>query len=381
MNSASISNGSNGTTRRSTADGYQPTAAPQSTGQIGKAQYSEQSYSFRRATKKDAKLRMAIAGPSGSGKTYSLLKIATELGGPIAVVDTERGSAEKYADLFEFDTLPLSSFSPDLIPQLIEQAAREGYRVLIIDSLSHFWNGTDGELDQVERVKMRMRDNGWAAWREITPKHNRLIDAMLGAPIHVLVSMRVKTEWIVETDDKGKTKPRKVGLQPVMRDGIEYEFDVCGDIDQEHNFVITKSRCPELADQVFNKPGTAVAGMLKSWLSSPKTTAEQKRVAEKRIEDLRAPEAPVHQQPEPETPRKTPSSAVAFDPLNPRPFKNAEERASVFERLREKVGDVRYFAELDAHNVPNPAAFKSYSAQMAFYRTLATIALAEREAA
>jgi len=101
---------------------------------------------FRKATKRDARLRLAISGPSGSGKTYTLLKLATELGGPIALVDTERGSAEKYADLFEFDTLKLDSFSPDLMPTLIESAAAQGYKTLIIDSLSHFWTGTDGEI-------------------------------------------------------------------------------------------------------------------------------------------------------------------------------------------------------------------------------------------
>src|SRR3984893_11220392 len=152
---------------------------------------------FRRAVKRDTKVRLALTGPSGSGKTYTLLKIASELGGPIALVDTERGSAEKYADLFEFDTLPLESFSPDLVPRVIDTAVSHGYRVLIIDSLSHFWSGTDGELDQVEKVKRRLRDNGFAAWREITPKHNRMIDAMLSAPIHILVSMRVKTEWVL----------------------------------------------------------------------------------------------------------------------------------------------------------------------------------------
>jgi hypothetical protein len=222
---------------------------------------------FRRAVKRDAKVRLAITGPSGSGKTYTLLKLATELGGPIAVVDTERGSAEKYADLFEFDTLPLESFSPDLVPRLIEAAVKQGYRSLVIDSLSHFWSGTDGELDQVEKVKRRLRDNGFAAWREITPKHNRMIDAMLGAPLHILVSLRVKTEWVLETDERsGKTKPRKIGLAPVMRDGIEYEFDICGDIDQENTLVITKSRCPKLAGGVFPKPGKELADVLKEWL-------------------------------------------------------------------------------------------------------------------
>jgi energy-coupling factor transporter ATP-binding protein EcfA2 len=224
---------------------------------------------FRKAVKLDAKLRLAIIGPSGSGKTYTLLKIATGLGGRIAFADTERGSAEKYADLFDFDVLPLDRFDPRLVPELIKTAAAHGYKSLILDSLSHFYTGQDGELEQVDRVKMRLRDNGFAAWREITPLHNRMIDAMISAPIHVLVSMRVKTEWVVEKDDRtGKSTPRKVGLQPVMRDGIEYEFDVCGDMDQENTLVITKSRCPKLSGGVFQKPGAEVAEVLKAWLVS-----------------------------------------------------------------------------------------------------------------
>jgi len=238
---------------------------------------------FRKATKHNAKVRLAITRVSGSGKTYTLLKLATELGGPIAVVDTERGSAEKYADLFDFDTLTLESFSPDLVPQLIEAAVEQGYHSLIVDSLSHFWSGTDGELDQVEKVKRRLRDSGFAAWREITPKHNRMIDAMLGAPIHILVSMRAKTEWVLETEERtGKTKPRKIGLQPVMRDGIEYEFDVCGEMDQDNMLQVTKSRCTKLSGGLFPKPGKELADILKHWLGSadapeqrPKTASDE----------------------------------------------------------------------------------------------------------
>jgi hypothetical protein len=224
---------------------------------------------FRKAVKLDAKLRMALIGPSGSGKTYTLLKIATGLGGRIAFADTEHGSAEKYADLFDFDVLPLDRFDPRLVPELIKTAVGKGYQTLILDSLSHFYSGQDGELEQVDRVKMRLRDNGFAAWREITPLHNKMIDAMISAPIHILVSMRVKTEWVVEKDDRtGKSTPRKVGLQPVMRDGIEYEFDVCGDMDQENTLVITKSRCPRLSGAVLQKPGEEVADVLKEWLGA-----------------------------------------------------------------------------------------------------------------
>src|SRR5258708_5800500 len=102
---------------------------------------------FRKAIKHDAKLRLAISGPSGSGKTYTMLKIASELGGPVALVDTEHGSASKYADLFEFDVLELDSYDPGHLLKIIDRAAKAGFRVLCIDSLSHFWMGKDGELE------------------------------------------------------------------------------------------------------------------------------------------------------------------------------------------------------------------------------------------
>jgi AAA domain-containing protein len=288
---------------------------------------------FRKATKRDARLRLAIAGPSGSGKTFTLLKLATELGGPIALVDTERGSAEKYADLFEFDTLKLESFSPDLMPPLIESAAAQGYKTLIIDSLSHFWTGTDGELDQVEKVRMRLRDNGFAAWREITPKHNRMIDAMLSAPLHILVSMRVKTEWIVDKDERtGKSKPRKVGLQPVMRDGIEYEFDVCGEMDQENTLVITKSRCPKLAGGVFPKPGRELAEILREWLSGapPPEDAPERPGS--------APALPVE--------TKRPGIVNGSTGLHTVPPPIAEELAAIWKRMCSPRGVVKEFEEL-----------------------------------
>jgi len=109
--------------------------------------------------------------------------------------------------------------------------------------------------------------NSFGAWKQVTPLHNALIDKIISAPLHILVSMRAKTEWVIDRDEKtGKTTPRKVGLAPVMRDGIEYEFDVCGDMDQENTPIVTKSRCPKLAGGVFPKPGKDLAELLKEWL-------------------------------------------------------------------------------------------------------------------
>lgn len=228
-------------------------------------------FEFRKAVKYDAKLRLAVCGPSGSGKTYTLLQLATQLGGPVALIDTERGSASKYADIFEFDVLELESYDPQRLIEIIDRVAAKQYRVLCIDSLSHFWIGKDGELDKVDRAAHRMQTpNSFAAWKQVTPLHNALIDKIISAPLHILAGMRAKTEWILDRDERtGKTVPRKVGLAPVMRDGIEYEFDVCGDMDQENTLVITKSRCPQLAGGVFPKPGKELADVLKGWLGGP----------------------------------------------------------------------------------------------------------------
>jgi AAA domain len=191
---------------------------------------------------------------------------------------TPSGSARKYADLFEFDVLELDSYDPRKLVDMIDAAAGRGYQVLCIDSLSHFWMGKDGELDLVDRIARRAQSsNSFAAWKQVTPLHNELVDRIIGAPMHILVSLRAKTEWVLERDEKtGKTAPRKVGLAPVMRDGIEYEFDVCGEMDQENTLIITKSRCPKLTGGVFGKPGREVAEILKEWLNGPPAPVREK---------------------------------------------------------------------------------------------------------
>jgi hypothetical protein len=226
---------------------------------------------FQRATKQRAKLRMALAGPAGSGKTYSALAVATSLaaaaGGRIAVVDTEHGSASKYADQFDFDALELESFHPQRYIEAIEQAREAGYAVLVLDSLSHAWMGKDGALELVDRAaKRNQAGNSFAAWRDVTPLHNQLVEAMIASELHLIVTLRSKTEYVQEKDDRGKTIIRKIGLAPVQRDGLEYEFDVYGDLDQDNNLIIGKTRCSALAGQVIAKPGKQLAKVLVEWL-------------------------------------------------------------------------------------------------------------------
>jgi len=224
---------------------------------------------FQKATKKKAKLRAAFMGPAGSGKTYSSLAVASALGQRIAVIDTEHGSASKYADRFMFDSIEPDSFSADLYIEAIHAAEAAGYDVLVIDSLSHAWSGKDGILEFVDqRTKASRSGNAFSSgWRDATPKHNALIEAILACKCHVIATMRTKTEYVLEEDQRGKKMPRKVGMAPVQRDGMEYEFDVVGDLDAESNFIVTKTRCPALSGKVIPKPGADLAHVLLGWLS------------------------------------------------------------------------------------------------------------------
>ncbi|MBK9292826.1 MAG: ATP-binding protein, partial [Bacteroidetes bacterium] len=226
---------------------------------------------FKPAVKHESKLRLAIAGPSGSGKTYSALAIGTALG-KTAVVDTEHGSAAKYADRFPFDVLEMEApFHPDRFVEAIAAAANAGYEVLIIDSLSHAWNGAGGLLEIVDQIAKRMKTaNSFAAWKDATPIQNALIEAIVGARIHIIATMRSKQEYVLEQVERnGRTinQPKKVGMAPVQRDSMEYEFDVYLDMTIENDAIVQKTRCPALSGQVINKPGTQLATILREWLS------------------------------------------------------------------------------------------------------------------
>lgn len=228
-------------------------------------------FAFHPATKSRARARIALVGPSGSGKTYSALAIAAGLGRRVAVIDTERGSASKYAGLPgmpAFDVLELDTFAPETYVAAIAAAGNAGYDVLVIDSLSHAWMGKDGALEQVDRAAKRSQSgNSFAAWRDVTPKHNALVDAMLASTCHLIVTMRAKTEYVMETNSRGKQEPRKIGLAPIQRDGMEYEFDVVGDITLDHELIISKTRHPAFDGRVIKLPGRDFGVAIGEWLS------------------------------------------------------------------------------------------------------------------
>ena len=225
---------------------------------------------FQRATKAAAKLRLGLIGPAGSGKTMTALRIAAGLGGRIAVIDTERGSASLYVGErgLDFDVMELDSYEVERFLEAIDAAAAGGYSTLIIDSLSHAWAGKGGILEFVDKAGKRSQTGGnFGAWRDATPRHNALVDAILGAPLHVICTLRSKVEYVVENVG-GRNQVRKVGLQPVQRDGLEYEFTVVGDVTQDHDLVVTKTRALFLKDQVIREAGEDLGRQLAGWLAS-----------------------------------------------------------------------------------------------------------------
>lgn len=225
-------------------------------------------FSFAPASKAQAKARIAFAGPSGSGKTYTSLVTATALGGRIAVIDTERGSASKYADEFGFDTLQMHTYDPRQLVKALAAAGGAGYDVVIVDSLSHFWMGAGGMLEQVDQAAKRSGGgNTFAGWKEARPMERAMVDALLAYPGHVIVTMRTKTEYVVEENDRGRKIPRKIGTKPEQRDGIEYEFDIVGDLDLENTLIVAKSRCKPLAKAVIREPDGSFGQRILAWLT------------------------------------------------------------------------------------------------------------------
>ncbi len=235
---------------------------------------------FQKATKKQKKLRMSLAGPAGSGKTYTALAISTALaqGGKIALIDTERGSASLYSDRFNFDVSELDSFNPENYIKGIAEAGEAGYSVLIIDSLSHAWFGQGGVLDQVNKRGGNSFTDGWG--KVGTPLQNRLLDAILNAPMHIIATMRTKSDYVIEPDERGKMVPRRIGTKEIQREGIEYEFDLVGILDMGNSMMIEKSRLPDLTGAIIDKPDGKVADRFLKWLESgesPTVQSDQQR--------------------------------------------------------------------------------------------------------
>lgn len=235
----------------------------------------------RKASRKKARLRLGIAAPSGAGKTMGALLLAYGITGDwdkIGLVDTEAGSGELYvgetADtpdgpikIGEYNYIRIDPpFTVAKYLEAIRAFEKSGVSLIITDSLSHAWAGQGGLLDKQGKVADRI-GNSYTAWREVTPEHNSLVEMILQSSCHMICTMRSKTEYVLETNEKGKQQPKKVGMAPVQRDGMEYEFTVFLDIDHKHIATASKDRTNRLKGQYFQIAPSVGKTML-DWLDN-----------------------------------------------------------------------------------------------------------------
>lgn len=235
---------------------------------------------IHRATKRRSKLRLGMSGPAGSGKTFSALLIASGLSGRIGMIDTEHGSGDLYADLLPegYDVLTLTPpYTPARYIEAIHMLEQSGVSTIIVDSLTHAWSGEGGSLDRQGKIADKS-GNTWQAWRQVTPEHNALVEALLQSPCHIIATMRAKTEYVQEKDERtGKQVVRKIGLAPIMRDGIEYEFTTFFELDAQHVAFVGKDRTRLFDGQIF-RPDVETGRQFLAWLNSGAET-EVKRNA------------------------------------------------------------------------------------------------------
>lgn len=270
---------------------------------------------FKKAEKKQATLKLAITGPAGSGKTYSALRLAKGLGAKkIAVIDTENGSASLYSDRFAFEVAEIAApYTTEKYIEAIRAAENGGHDCLIVDSLTHAWAGPGGLLEQKEALDKRPGSNSYTNWAGITKKQDALTAVLLQSPLHIIVTMRSKQDYALQTNEKGKLAPVKLGMAPVQRDGLDYEFTVVFDVAMDHQAQTSKDRTELFGDQTFQiteETGSRIATWLKG---SPHGTAVTKPAAagvRAPAPNSQAPSTVGHVDPQP-APAQSPEAASA----------------------------------------------------------------------
>jgi len=219
---------------------------------------------LQKASRQQTRIRLGIQGPSGSGKTFGALQVAYGLSSDwnkIAVIDTEYGSAGLYSHLGPYNVLSLSApFSPERYQDALRICEQAGMEVVILDSISHEWEGSGGILD----IHNSMSGNSFTNWGRVTPRQNAFVQSILQSPCHIIATIRSKQDYVL-TDKNGKMVPEKVGLKGVQRDGIEYELTTLFEVDIKHNVIATKDRTSLFAGKPEFKLTPDIGQKLNDW--------------------------------------------------------------------------------------------------------------------
>lgn len=243
---------------------------------------------LKQAERKQASFKMGLMGPSGAGKTYSALLIAfgmTSDWSKVAVIDTENHSADLYAHLGNFNVLALDKpFTPERYIEAIEVCEKDGMKVIILDSISHEWEGTGGILD----IHGAMIGNTFTNWSKVTPRHNDFVQKILQSSCHIIATIRSKQDYVL-SEKNGKMVPEKVGLKGVTREGLDYEFTVVLDLDIKHQATASKDRTNLFMDKPSFLITERVGEMIKEWCMAGMTVDSVKNLikAAGSVEELR----------------------------------------------------------------------------------------------
>lgn len=243
-------------------------------------------FQIRKAERRQAKLRLALTGVSGSGKSLGAINIAKGMGKKFIVIDTEHKSADLYADVTEFDVLNLDKpFTPEKYIQAINYCEEQGYEIIIIDSLSHAWAGEGGVLDMHEiATQASSSKNSYMAWKDVTPWQNKLVNTIIQSPAHIITTMRVKTHHDI-VDINGKKKPIKIGLAPIQKEGLEYEFTVVLSLDKDSYLYTSSKDRTKIFEGKHEKLSVETGKRLIDWLMSGKSHEEVEQEEVKRFTD------------------------------------------------------------------------------------------------
>lgn len=238
---------------------------------------------LQKATRKKVKLRLGLSAVAGGGKTYSALLLAKGLvkdWSKIAVIDTENNSASLYSHLGDFNAIELQSpYTPERYVEAIQTCEQAGMECIIIDSITHEWDGKGGMLD----IHGNMSGNSFTNWASLTPRHQKFIDAILHSSCHVITTVRRKQDYEMTTNDKGKATPVKVGLKEVTREGFEYELTVNFNLDEKHNCTASKDRTGLFMDQPAFKITEDTGKKIMKWCETGEDPAEVARLKEEKL--------------------------------------------------------------------------------------------------
>jgi len=216
------------------------------------------------ASRKKAKIKMALQGPSGSGKTKSALLVAYGLCGSwekIAVIDTENRSADLYADLGNYNVLPLAPpFTPERYIEALTVCLKGEMQVIIVDSISHEWEGTGGILE----THSAMVGNSFNNWAKLTPRHNAFVQSLLQCDAHIIGNIRTKQEYVL-SEKNGKQVPEKMGMKGITREGLDYEFTVVLDLDISLHAKVSKDRTQLFQGKPEFIPTTDTGAVILKW--------------------------------------------------------------------------------------------------------------------